>query len=200
VYDPAPGCEPECNPEFSGPPRGHLTGANNLASYAPLIQGFIDTRFAIRIINMGYAEVPWHIHGWHFTVVGKDGSPIDRKSQREEFTVHVGSGETYDLIIQADSREGVGQYEENSTNQAVLNEFAEALGSYPADGDIEDQWFPMHSHNDYTVTNNGFYPGGAVILIHTIPQQNPGVVEPDPAATRKPADATRGTATIGLRN
>jgi hypothetical protein len=27
------------------------------------------------------------------------------------------------------------------------------------------QFYPMHNHDDYKVTNNGIYPGGALTLI-----------------------------------
>jgi FtsP/CotA-like multicopper oxidase with cupredoxin domain len=183
TYEPAAGCAPECNPEFSGPPSGYLTGANNYATYAPLVDVFTDSRFLLRVINMGYETVPWHVHGWHFTAVGKDASPVARDAQMEAYTLHIGSGETYDLIIQADSRKGVGLYSTNSTNQGVLNEFAEILGSYPADNDLDDQWFPMHNHNDYTVTNAGFYPGGQLLLIHSRPVITGGIAgEPTPVA------------------
>ena len=77
------------------------------------------------MINMGYQVVPWHIHGWHFTVVGKDThvSPFlkiaallsdkhehDKKIhglheiRNENFTIGIASGETYDLLITADDK------------------------------------------------------------------------------------------------
>ena len=31
-----------------------------------------NEKFLLRMINMGYQVVPWHIYGWHFMVVGKD--------------------------------------------------------------------------------------------------------------------------------
>lgn len=201
TYDPAPGCAPVCNPEFSGPPSGFLTGANNYATYAPLVDAQIDTRFLLRVINMGYETVPWHLHGWHFVAVGKDGSPISRDRQAEAFTLHIGSGETYDLIIQADSRRGVALYSSESTNQGVPNEMAETLGAIPDDNDLENQWFPMHNHNDYTVTNGGFYPGGQLLLIHTRPRDTQGTTEkPAPAAPESTSvNPNEGPAELGKK-
>ncbi len=71
------------------------------------------------MINLGYQPVPWHIHGWHFTVVGKDSHPSPFLMIAEElklnshfaqnmgFTVNVASGETYDLILTADDKSPV---------------------------------------------------------------------------------------------
>lgn len=74
-----------------------------------------DERFLIRLINMGYQPVPWHIHGWHFRIIGKDAhlmpaNPKDKNSQLA-FTQLVGSGESYDLLITADNKQPIyGQY------------------------------------------------------------------------------------------
>lgn len=31
-----------------------------------------NDRFLLRLMNLGYQVVPWHVHGWHFNVIGKD--------------------------------------------------------------------------------------------------------------------------------
>jgi hypothetical protein len=36
---------------------------------------------------------------------------------------------------------------------------------FPIGGDLSVQVWPVHSHYDYTVTNNGAYPGGALQVI-----------------------------------
>jgi hypothetical protein len=33
-------------------------------------------------------------------------------------------------------------------------------------GVTNEYWFPMHSHDDYKVTNFGEYPGGQLSIIH----------------------------------
>jgi FtsP/CotA-like multicopper oxidase with cupredoxin domain len=162
-----------CNPPNSGPPTGFLTGSNNWASYAGTIVGQYGERILNRVINMSYDEIPWHIHGWHFRAVGKDANPIKPNNQREAYTLHIGSGETYDLLI---TFEDISCRGFNATNSTItdqgggLHEFAELWGVFSANGlhgdnDLAEQWYPAHSHNDFTVTNNGEYPGGNAQLI-----------------------------------
>jgi FtsP/CotA-like multicopper oxidase with cupredoxin domain len=165
---------PGCNPMFSGPPSGFLTGSNNIATYDTFYKANLNERILFRVINMGYDSVPWHIHGWHFNIVGKDARPWKDKSQAEAFTLNIGSGETYDLIIVADDRTDVGQYATESNFYAAPNEFAAVLGSCPGGAPCEDgmngvtdeYWFPMHSHDDFKVTNFGEYPGGQLAIMH----------------------------------
>ena len=40
------------------------------------------------------------------------------------------------------------------------------INPFPVPQDVTDYWFPSHDHFDYKVTNNGLYPGGAIMLIH----------------------------------
>lgn len=75
-----------------------------------------DQKFLLRMINMGYQVVPWHIHGWHFMVIGKDShpSPFLKIASELEIMVHeiheagftatIGSGETFDLLLTADDK------------------------------------------------------------------------------------------------
>ncbi|WP_411681939.1 multicopper oxidase domain-containing protein [Clostridium thailandense] len=167
--------------------------------------------FLLRMINMGYQVVPWHIHGWHFMVVGKDShlSPFlklseDRKHLDHQltemgFTATIGSGETYDLIIAADDKRGLyrnyivrGQDGFPSLCKQlreIQNIDPYAISNIPEEpvhcpnpklinyieicsqphGDPNDQFFPqfypMHNHDDYKVTNNGVYPGGQLTFI-----------------------------------
>lgn len=72
--------------------------------------------FMLRMINMGYQVVPWHIHGWHFAVIGKDAnpSPLLKISEKLGLEGHeglergvtclLGSGETFDLLIMAEDK------------------------------------------------------------------------------------------------
>ncbi|MBU3144895.1 multicopper oxidase domain-containing protein [Clostridium sp. CF012] len=72
--------------------------------------------FMLRMINMGYQVVPWHIHGWHFVVIGKDANPspflkISEKLGLQGYeglergvTCTIGSGETFDLLIEAEDK------------------------------------------------------------------------------------------------
>ncbi len=88
----------------------------NYESYVHVNTG---QKFLLRMINLGYQPVPWHIHGWHFTIVGKDAHPSpflkiaealelnSHEAQEMGFTVNVASGETYDLLLTADDKRPV---------------------------------------------------------------------------------------------
>ena len=88
----------------------------NYESYVHINTG---QKFLLRMINLGYQPVPWHIHGWHFTIVGKDAHPSpflkiaeklrmdSHEAQAMGFTVNVASGETYDLVLTADDKRPV---------------------------------------------------------------------------------------------
>ena len=184
---------------WSGPPRGWVAGSNNFATYNGLIavdlgnkgrpEGF-GKKFLLRMIGLGFTHTPMHIHGWHFKMVGKDASPVPRTAQLDgEFTLNLASGSTYDLIISADCKAGVGQYSTQSISSRGVFDAADktflSLGGFPPqDGWLPDgtpspspnpyvigdnvlsvQLYPLHSHHDQTVTNDGIYPGGAVAVI-----------------------------------
>lgn len=105
----------------------------NYESYVHVKTG---DKFLLRMINMGYQVVPWHIHGWHFAIIGKDThlSPfleIDALLSKKHynnmhsmhgmhvindggFTATIGSGESYDLLLVADDkRPQYGKYIRN---------------------------------------------------------------------------------------
>ncbi len=180
-------------------------------NYESYVHVKTNEKFLLRMINMGYQVVPWHIHGWHFMVVGKDShlSPflflgedckhINHKLTEMGFTNTIGSGETYDLIITADDKRGLYRnYIVNGQDGfpslcEQLNEISKidptAIFDIPEEpvncanpqlinyieicnqpyGDPNNQFFPqfypMHNHDDYKVTNNGKYPGGQLTMI-----------------------------------
>jgi FtsP/CotA-like multicopper oxidase with cupredoxin domain len=144
-----------------GPPPGY-------DSYVHVRTG---QRFLLRMINMGYDTVPWHVHGWHFVIVGKDASPLlirtPHGTLHEEYTVTIGSGETYDLIIEATDKSELYANRSPQGVDYVTIPRADG-GTHRYDGTAATffpQFYPMHNHDDYKVTNNGIYPGGAVALI-----------------------------------
>ncbi|MHC1684736.1 MAG: multicopper oxidase domain-containing protein [Clostridiaceae bacterium] len=182
-------------------------------NYESYVHVKTNEKFLLRMINMGYQVVPWHIHGWHFLVVGKDAhiSPFLKLAENKEhfdheatemgFTNTIGSGETYDLIITADDKRDLyrdyivnGQDGFKSlckqlkkiqkTDPAAI--FDIPLAPFDCDNpkfinDIEicrqpdcdpndkffPQFYPMHNHDDYKVTNDGAYPGGQLTMIQT---------------------------------
>lgn len=195
----------------------HLTYPDNSDSnltqinYESYVHVKTNEKFLLRMINMGYQVVPWHIHGWHFMVVGKDNhlSPflalskncrhIDHEETQMGFTNTIGSGETYDLIITADDKRGLyrkyivkGQDSFDSLCEQIRRIYyvdKTAVADIPEEpvkcdnpqliNDIEicnqsygnpnnqffPQFYPMHNHDDYKVTNDGKYPGGQLTLI-----------------------------------
>lgn len=160
---------------------------------------------------MGYQPVPWHIHGWHFMIVGKDTNPspflkiapklglMGHEGFEHAFTVTVSSGETYDLLLTADDKrylyrnyivngqdgvpslcsqlkalqdadpgavfdiptEPVRRSKPNLVNYVDICSGAQGVDRF------FPQFYPMHNHDDYKVTNNGRYPGGQLTLIQT---------------------------------
>ena len=179
-------------------------------SYAHVKTG---QKFLLRTINMGYQVVPWHIHGWHFSIIGKDlhispflelntkHAPTDHLIVEQGFTVSIGSGETYDLLLTADDKRPLyrdyivkGQdgfpslcsqmKELRRIDPSIIAEIPTEPVQCPdpnlvdhisicdqPPGDPNDQFFPqfypMHNHDDYKVTNNGVYPGGQLTYIQT---------------------------------
>ena len=182
-------------------------------NYESYIHVKTNDKFLLRMINMGYQVVPWHIHGWHFMVTGKDShlSPFLKLMENYEhldhgltemgFTNTIASGETYDLILTADDKrdlyrkylvKGQNDFPSLCRQLRVLQKIDPAsifdIPTEPVNcsapqlindieicnqpwGDPNDQFFPqfypMHNHDDYKVTNNGVYPGGQLTYIQT---------------------------------
>ena len=188
-------------------------------NYESYVHVKTNEKFLLRMINMGYQVVPWHIHGWHFMVAGKDShiSPflalahnckhICHQSTEMGFTNTIGSGETYDLIIKADDKRGLyrnyivngqdgfdsvckqlNEISDKFDPNAIFNIPEEPIecGNYCSNPELINltnyieickqslnnpnnnffpQFYPMHNHDDYKVTNNGKYPGGQLTMI-----------------------------------
>lgn len=189
-------------------------------NYESYVHVKTNEKFLLRMINMGYQVVPWHIHGWHFMVVGKDGhlSPflalaknckrINHDFTEMGFTNTIGSGETYDLIITADDKRDlyrkyivkgqdgfdslcmqlkllsantnpndpnpifdIPEEPVNCANpqQTDLINYIQICDQAPENPNDKffPQFYPMHNHDDYKVTNDGKYPGGQLTFIQT---------------------------------
>lgn len=197
----------------------HLTpiDVNNInltqINYESYVHIKTNEKFLLRMINIGYQVVPWHIHGWHFMVAGKDSSlspflalkkdceHIDHNETEMGFTNTIGSGETYDLIITADDKRNlyrkyivkgqdgfrslckqiaeiqridsnaifdIPEEPVNCANPQLIN-YIEICNQVYGDPNNQffPQFYPMHNHDDYKVTNNGIYPGGQLTMIQT---------------------------------
>ncbi len=184
-------------------------------NYESYVHVATDQKFLLRMINMGYQVVPWHIHGWHFNVIGKDAhaSPFlafadaihvhGHEYMDMGFTCTIGSGETYDLLLMADNKKPLyGNYIFNGQDEipslcSQMDELAQIdpalIADIPTDpvlcGDVKTvnyvelcgkgeffpQFYPMHNHDDYKVTNTNtleepnfsVYPGGQLTFIQT---------------------------------
>jgi Putative multicopper oxidases len=184
-------------------------------NYESYVHVRTDQKFLLRMINMGYQVAPWHIHGWHFSVIGKDAhiSPfllIDAEMAMHSmpvtemgFTATIGSGETFDLLLTADNKAPVyGKYIFRGQNgiPSLCSQMAElaaidptVIAQIPTEpvicsdintvnyielcetGEFFPQFYPMHNHDDYKVTNTNtlvnpaisVYPGGQLTFIQT---------------------------------
>ena len=142
----------------------NLVSGSIVAEPEPRYNTFIKVnpieKFLIRYIHMGYQSVPQHQHGWHMRIVSKDAMAVI--PQREEYTLFMGSGETWDTITTADPVYGVTM----PTGSPLSSPNTDSPSANEPNGTLK--WrviYPVHNHNDYTVTTNGLYPGGAVVLI-----------------------------------
>lgn len=116
----------------------------------------------IRWINMGYQTQPVHQHGWHMRIVSKDGMAFS--PQRDMFTVLIGSGETYDAITTVDPVYGVTSPAGSPLSKAHPDSPRDKVPTPTLNWRV---LYPIHIHDDYKVTTNGFYPGGGLVLIET---------------------------------
>ena len=62
-------------------------------------------KFLFRMMNLGYQPVPFHVHGWHGRIIGKDAT--ERITGEMNFTTLVGSGESYDVLYSADDKRAI---------------------------------------------------------------------------------------------
>lgn len=218
-------------------PQTPPIGSNlNIAqiNYESYVHVKTDQKFLLRMINMGYSVVPWHIHGWHFTVIGKDAHPSPFLSIAQKFnemsmhmndedsmnmkmnhdmmdmgfTDTIGSGETHDLLLTADNKEPLyGRYifkgqdsipsvcEQMSDLQTIDPTLIADIPTQPvsckntqtvnyvnlcAEHEFFPQFYPMHNHDDYKVTNTNTlenpafsnYPGGQLTMIQIDAPEN----------------------------
>jgi manganese oxidase len=155
-------------------------------------------RFLVRVIGMGFTHNAHHFHGFLLTQVGEDAEPLPLVQQHPQQTLNVASGKTYDIIIAPDCLAGFGKDSvashtpgeymgggvttgptgasswENFPGVIVpeppssLLGFTDGKTVFPGGTDLSVQVWPVHSHYDYTVTNSGVYPGGALSIIRAI--------------------------------
>jgi FtsP/CotA-like multicopper oxidase with cupredoxin domain len=69
-----------------------------VAGHGPA-HGKLGQIMLIRLANVGQMLHPLHLHGYHFTVVSQDGSPVRRPYSAD--TLVVAPGEAYDVMVHA---------------------------------------------------------------------------------------------------
>ncbi|TVY07092.1 multicopper oxidase domain-containing protein [Paenibacillus cremeus] len=62
-----------------------------------MIEGKVGDTVLVRLINSGYNEHSFHMHGHHFWVIASDGRPM--ASPMEKDTINIGPGERYDILV-----------------------------------------------------------------------------------------------------
>ncbi len=189
--------------------------------YDPLITGSVSMqnpywktkgqKVLIRMINMGFETQPMHMHGFHGKVLGSDQRgwtwanrprtgnvpPTPFNSGLEKQTITIGSGETYEWLVDFGQQAFASTYAagmqtryDPATNLPVAN--TQPGSPIPLDGDPASgltyiggptvtgtvlgdpagtggQYFPFHNHDDYKATNNGVYPGGMFTMLLPLP-------------------------------
>jgi FtsP/CotA-like multicopper oxidase with cupredoxin domain len=116
---------------IGGPVVGSFTDwATAHPGYDPLIVGSVSTKHSsyrvtkgdkilLRVINMGYEVQPLHMHGYHGKVIGSDqrawpwvnvGNLTPFGQGEEKQTLTVGSGETYEWLIDIAQQKPTSSY------------------------------------------------------------------------------------------
>ena len=185
--------------------------------YDPLITGSVSAvnpfygtqnlgqKVLIRVINMGFETQPMHMHGFHGKILGSDQrawdwankAPTGKKPTKfggglEKNTLTIGSGETYDWLVDFGQQAVASMYPAGTesryvpgTNLPDVNGSgnpAIPVGGFGPDTYIggptvsgavglnsTSQFFPFHNHDDYKATNNGVYPGGMFTMLVPLP-------------------------------
>jgi manganese oxidase len=66
------------------------------------IQAKVGEKIRIRLVNLGQANHPMHLHGFHFKVIGTDGRAVNGPPLEKD-TINIAPGERYDLEFEADN-------------------------------------------------------------------------------------------------
>jgi FtsP/CotA-like multicopper oxidase with cupredoxin domain len=149
-------------------------------NYDPFIQGSVTAhgpsylqwktpgeKILLRMINVGFETHPMHLHGYHMKVLGSDqrdwsyankvlwGRPTPFGQGLEKNTVTIGSGETYDLLID------MGQQSFQSTYAAGMETRYDSSTNAPrANGLTSNPVIPV---NGDAASPNETYVGGPVV-------------------------------------
>jgi FtsP/CotA-like multicopper oxidase with cupredoxin domain len=78
---------------------GYTLNGKEFPATAPLTAK-LGERVLIRLANLGQLLHPFHLHGYHFKVVGQDGFPLENPYYDD--TLVVAPGERYDVLVEAE--------------------------------------------------------------------------------------------------
>lgn len=102
---------------------GSMSATTNFSNQQYKTRG---EKVLLRMINMGFQTQPMHIHGYHLKVLGSDqrpwpwanrvlwGRPTPFNQGMEKNTVLIGSGETYELLIDFGQQDSFSTYADGS--------------------------------------------------------------------------------------
>lgn len=120
-----------------------LAFPDTLKNEGTFIKTKVGEKVLLRLINIGMEMHSIHLHGAFMLIVGRDATRLEHPQR--VYTVTVGPGESYDIIIEY-------------PDLAKISPVYEKYMKYP-------QKYIIHDHMDYKVTNNGEYPGGMLTYI-----------------------------------
>jgi FtsP/CotA-like multicopper oxidase with cupredoxin domain len=79
-------------------PLGYTINGKGWPATAPLTAK-LGQSVLIRLANVGQMLHPIHLHGYHFSVVHRDGFPLEQPYEAD--TLVIAPGETYDVLVRA---------------------------------------------------------------------------------------------------
>ncbi len=134
---------------------------------APSAAGTPGEKVLLRVINMGFETQPMHMHGYHAKVIGSDqrawpwanpAGPNVYGSGMEKNTLTVGSGETYEWIIDMGQQMLNGKYDQ--VTPRATDTAPQATASFP--GGTQTRYNPVTllplSNTAKWAGTNFFYP------------------------------------------
>ncbi len=142
----------------------------------------------LRMINMGFETQPMHIHGYHLKVLGSDqrpwpwanrvlwGRPTPFNQGMEKNTVLIGSGETYELLIDFGQQESWSTYATNSQTRY------DPATNLPVSNTADPGLFPGIPHAG--VSGDPSYIAGPTVTGAVVPLPDGTVAALDPTGSQ----------------
>jgi FtsP/CotA-like multicopper oxidase with cupredoxin domain len=160
------------DPDFVAGIQNGIFVANGQPAHAGLQQAALldataDEPILVRVLNMGFQSHVFHLHGQHYEVIGQDARMLPHlqdtgrrgaAGRYEKFTLNIGSGETYDTIVNFSSEHLCAS--QAQVPQPEQSPFPSETG--PLYDPAGPYFYAAHCHDDNHVTNQGVYPGGMV--------------------------------------